>query len=149
MNCLIVLINCVVLHLFLIFQLTLYIPRVSLMSKFRRNKALARIFLVLTAKASREPELVLEAALLDSVLLDPRTLEYLQSYGLELDATLKSSKMRDRETALDIMEKMVVGGRNTRAIRVLSVDHGVAVVQQLGLSIDTYGDTRKLKEAIR
>ena len=139
----------VVLNLFLFFQLTLYIPRVSLMSKFRRNKALARIFLVLTAKASREPELVLEAALLDSVLLDPRTLEYLQSYGLELDATLKSNKMRDRETALDIMEKMVVGGRNTRAIRVLSVDHGVAVVQQLDLSIDTYGDTSRLKEAIR
>ena len=139
----------VVLNLFLIFQLTLYIPRVSLMSKFRRNKALARIFLVLTAKASREPELVLEAALLDSVLLDPRTLEYLQSYGLELDATLKSSKMRDRETALNIMEKMVVGGRNTRAIRVLSVDHGVAVVQQLGLSLDTHGDTIRLKEAIR
>ena len=140
--------------MFLFFQLTLYIPRVSLMSKFRRNKALARIFLVLTAKASREPELVLEAALLDSVLLDPvlldpRTLEYLQSYGLDLDATLKSSKMRDRETALDIMEKMVVGGRNTRAIRVLSVDHGVAVVQQLDLSIDTYGDTSRLKDAIR
>ena len=119
------------------------------MSKYRRKKAMAKIFLVITGNACREPELVLEAALLDSVLADTGTLEYLQSYGLKLASSLASSKMRDRETALDIMEKMVVGGRNTRAIRALSVDHGVAVVQQLGLSLDTHGDTIRLKEAIR
>ena len=119
------------------------------MTRYRRKMALSKIYEVFSRQSCSEAELVLEAALQDTVLRDTTTYEFLQTQGLKLHQSLASSKVQDKQIALKKMEELVLAGRNKNTYRALSVDHAVAVVDELGLSLDHYGDIQRLKEAIR
>ena len=119
------------------------------MTKCRRKFAVSKIYSVLSRESCSEAELVMEAALLDTVLGDITTYEFLQTQGLKLHPSLASSKVKDKQLALEKMLELVVSGRNKKSYRALSVDHAVAVVDELGLSLDKYGDIQRLKSAIR
>ena len=119
------------------------------MTRYRRKMALSKIYSVLSRESCSEAELVMEAALQDTVLRDTTTYEFLQTQGLKLHQSLASSKVMDKQIALRKMEELVLAGRNKNTYRALSVDHAVAVVDTLGLSMDHYGDIQRLKEAIR
>ena len=119
------------------------------MTKYRRKFAVSKIYSVLCRESCSEPELVLEAALLDTVLGDITTYEFLQTQGLKLHPSLASSKAKDKQLGLEKMLELVISGRNKNSYRALSVDHAVAVVDELELSLDKYGDIQRLKNAIR
>ena len=119
------------------------------MTRFRRKVAMSKIYVILSRESCSEAELVLEAALQDTVLGDTTTFEFLQTQGLKVHQSLTSSRVKDRQVALEKMEELVLAGRNKNTFRALSVDHAVAVVDTLGLSLDNYGDIQRLKEAIR
>ena len=119
------------------------------MTKYRRKMAIQMIYDVLNRESCSEPELVMEAALQETVLADTTTYEFLQTQGLKLHPSLASSKAKDKQLALEKMLELVISGRNKKSYRALSVDHAVAVVDELGLSLDKYGDIQRLKSAIR
>ena len=119
------------------------------MTKYRRKLAVSKIYEVLSRETCSEAELVMEAALQDTVMADTITYEFLQTQGLKLHQSLYSSKGKDKQVALEKMEELVIDGRNKKTLRALSVDHAVAVVDELKLSLDNYGDIQRLKNAIR
>ena len=119
------------------------------MTKCRRKFAVSKIYSVLSRESCSEAELVMEAALLDTVLGDITTYEFLQTQGLNLHPSIASSKAKDKQLALEKMLELVISGRNKNSYRALSVDHAVAVVDELGLSLDKYGDIQRLKRTIR
>ena len=119
------------------------------MTKCRRKLAISKIYSVLSREFCREAELVLEAALLDTVLRDTTTYEFLQTQGLKLHPSLSNSEVKDKQLAREKMLELVIAGRNKKSYRSLSVDHAVAVADELGLSVDKYGDIQRLKRTIR
>ena len=119
------------------------------MTKYRRKFAVSKIYSVLSRESCSEAELVLEAALLDTVLGDITTYEFLQTQGLKLHPSFAGSKAKDKQLGLEKMLELVISGRNKNSYRALSVDHAVAVVDELELSLDKYGDIQRLKNAIR
>ena len=119
------------------------------MTKYRRKMAIQMIYDVLNRESCSEPELVMEAALQETVLADTTTYEFLQTQGLKLHPSLSNSEVKDKQLAREKMLEMVIAGRNKKSYRSLSVDHAVAVADELGLSVDKYGDIQRLKRTIR
>ena len=118
------------------------------MTRGRRKLAMSKIYGVLSHESCSEAELVVEAALQDTVFADATTYGFLQTQGLKLHPNLASSKVKDKQLALEKMEELIITRRNS-TYRALSVDHAVAVVDELGLSLEKYGDIQRLRRAIR
>ena len=107
------------------------------MTRYWRKMALSKFYEVLSRESCSEAELVLEAALQDTVIRDTTTYEFQQTQGLELHQSLASSKVKDKQITLKMMEELVLAGRNKNTYRAMSVDHAVAVVDKLGLSLES------------
>ena len=134
-------------HLYLVDLLTLSYPRAACMKRFRRMNALAKLFAEIAP--CKEPELVAEAVILSVVLADTNIFYLLKSLGLQVEEDLVQTKLKDRETAQELMDEIVASRRNVSAIRPISVDHAVLVVEKLGLSRDRRGHVQRLMDAIR
>ena len=117
------------------------------MKRFRRMNALAKLFVEIAP--CKEPELVAEAVILSVVLADTNIFYLLKSLGLQVEEDLVQTKLKDRETAQELMDEIVASRRNVSAIRPISVDHAVLVVEKLGLSRDRRGHVQRLMDAIR
>ena len=117
------------------------------MTRFLRNSALAKLYGVI--ENCREPELIVEAAIMSTVFENRSAFLFLQSVGLEVKVDLMEVKVRDRTKARELMEKMVSSGRNLNKMRPIAVDHAVMTATELGLTIHRYGHVQRLMEAIR
>ena len=123
------------------------------MTVFRRKKAMARLYAVLHPDSSgggahcSEPELVLEAAILDTVLAHEHTLHFLQSLGLQVEPSLLSGQESDRLVSYGVMHDFLVQGRNSN-LRALSVEHAATVATKLELEAKKHGNTKRLMDAI-
>ena len=123
------------------------------MTRFQRNTALSRLYAVLSPDRSRggasccEPELVMEHAILETVLSNHHTLLLLQSLGLEVEPSLVAYKEGDKKVSTKAMQAIIAGGCNT-CLRGTSVEHAATVAKELGLDYQQFGHIQRLKDAI-
>ena len=96
----------------------------------------------------KEPELVVEGALLDTVLADPITASLLTALGLTVDAGLAKSREQDREVSATIMSGLMKKARNSNQ-RGMMVQHACQVAAELGLVIEKPGAIQRLRDAIQ
>ena len=89
------------------------------MTRFRRQTAMSRLYAVLCPDGSNrgahcsEPELVMEAAILDSILDHNHTLHLLQSLGLQVEPSLVSGRESDKIVSYTVVDSFLVHGRVT------------------------------------
>ena len=117
------------------------------MTRFLRKTALDKLYGVI--ENCREPELIVEAAIMSTVFENRSAFLFLQSVGLEVKMDQMEVKVRDRTKARELMEKMVSSGRNLNKMRPISVDHAVMTANELGLSIQRHGHIQRLMDGIR
>ena len=117
------------------------------MSRCRQKLALNKIYVILDTCV--EPELVVEAVLVDSILANVHALSLLQTYGLKVDSGMFGSKTADREVGRQVMEEILARSRNMSTIRLVSLEHALETVARLRLSLGSRGHTQRLMEAIR
>ena len=127
------------------------------MGEVQRKVALESLYSILcppcTGKAGRkaeclEPELVVDDALLATVLADPTTTMLLKSLGLEVDPALLKSRDDDRQVSIALMEVAMRKARVT-SDRPKAVQHTAMVAAELGLSIGKLGSIQRLRDAVK
>ena len=123
------------------------------MTRFQRKTALTCLYAVLSPDSSAggarcpEPELVMEHAILETVLGNPHTLLLLQSLGLEVEPSLVADREGDTAVSTKAMKTILAGGRNS-CLRGTSVEHAATVATELGLVHQHFGHLQRLKDAI-
>ena len=124
------------------------------MTSRQRKTALRRFYAVLSPDHSvggarcQEPELVVEALILETVLSDRNSCLLLQSLGLKVEPSLLSDLESDINVSNELMNEILVQGRNA-SLRWLSVEHAAKVADKLELDVDHHGSVGRLMTAIR
>ena len=127
-----------------------------LMSPARRHATMTSLYGILSPPAAKghklaecgEPELVLERAILETLLADSFTSKLLQATGLRVATALVRLRDQDREVAIGVTDAIVKEARVTKMLP-MAVDQASKVATALGLSLGRPGSIQRLRDAIR